>query len=241
MNLAIILGIYLLSLGSPSQPPGSSHSARPSQDSAPASQAQAPQSQSTEPANPSPSQTGQTPATPAQAPPSPTHHRHRKKVPNCSNSPVALNPAVDTAADASNQPSGLNKDGASKDESTKNAATDQSSAKAASPSAASTALPPCPPPKKVIRNGGSNEPTIELKGGSDQPWQSRSTEELTAATQENLNKIAGRQLNPSQQEVVSQIKQFMEQSKKAVAAGDVQSGHNLAAKAHLLSDELVKP
>src|SRR5579863_542964 len=125
MNLAIILGIYLLSLGFPSRPSGSSNSARPSQDSAPASQAQAPQSQSTEPAKPSPSQTGQTPAAPAQVPPSPTHHRHRKKVPNCSNSPLTLNPA---AADSSNQPSGSIEDGAPKNESTENASTGQSSA-----------------------------------------------------------------------------------------------------------------
>jgi len=33
----------------------------------------------------------------------------------------------------------------------------------------------------------------------------------------------------------------MEQSKKAIAAGDVQRGRNLAVKAQLLSDELVKP
>src|SRR5258708_27272082 len=29
----------------------------------------------------------------------------------------------------------------------------------------STALPPCPPPKKVVRNGGSDEPSIQLVGG----------------------------------------------------------------------------
>jgi hypothetical protein len=33
----------------------------------------------------------------------------------------------------------------------------------------------------------------------------------------------------------------MEQSSKALAAGDLQRGHNLAMKAQLLSDELVKP
>jgi hypothetical protein len=41
--------------------------------------------------------------------------------------------------------------------------------------------------------------------------------------------------------MVNQIKEFMEQSKKAIAAGDVQRGRNLAVKAQLLSDELVKP
>lgn len=68
-----------------------------------------------------------------------------------------------------------------------------------------------------------------------------STNQLTAATEENLKKIVGRQLSSSQQEMVTQIKQFMTQSKAAIAAGDPERGHNLALKAHLLSDELVKP
>jgi uncharacterized FlaG/YvyC family protein len=76
---------------------------------------------------------------------------------------------------------------------------------------------------------------------AEQVVHQRSTDQLTVATEENLRKIAGRQLNPSQQEMVSQIKQFMEQSRTAVAAGDLERGHNLALKAHLLSDELVKP
>jgi hypothetical protein len=104
-------------------------------------------------------------------------------------------------------------------------------------------LKPCPPRKKVVRNGGSEEPTVQLTGGTtaEQAAQQRSTDQLTAATGENLKKIAGRQLNASQQEMVNQIKQFMAQSKAAVAAGDLERGHDLARKAHLLSDELVKP
>jgi hypothetical protein len=62
-----------------------------------------------------------------------------------------------------------------------------------------------------------------------------------AAIEGNLKKIEGRQLNPSQQEMVNQIKQFREQSKSAAAAGDLDRAHNLAMKAHLLSDELLKP
>ena len=104
-------------------------------------------------------------------------------------------------------------------------------------------MKPCPPPKKVVRNGGSEEPKVQLRGGTDAEHAShqRSTEELRVATEENLKKMAGRQLNSSQQEMVSQIKQFMEQSKTAAAAGDLQRGHNLAMKARLLSEELVKP
>jgi hypothetical protein len=64
---------------------------------------------------------------------------------------------------------------------------------------------------------------------------------LLGSAEENLKKISGRQLSSSQQDMVNQVHQFMEQSKVAVAAGDVERGHNLAMKAHLLSDELVKP
>jgi hypothetical protein len=104
----------------------------------------------------------------------------------------------------------------------------------------SAAATPCPPPKKVVRNGGSDEHAIQLTGGTTAEQQ-RSTDQLNAATDENLKKIEGRQLNANQQDMVSQIKQFREQSKTAAAAGDLDRAHNLAMKAHLLSDELVKP
>jgi len=71
--------------------------------------------------------------------------------------------------------------------------------------------------------------------------QQRSTEQLTAATEENLKQITGRQLTPGQQDIVTQIKEFMDQSKSAIAAGDSERGHNLAEKAHLLSEDLLKP
>jgi hypothetical protein len=102
---------------------------------------------------------------------------------------------------------------------------------------------PCAPPKVVIRNGGTDEPTVQLKGDSSagQAPSPRSTTDLALVTEENLKKIAGRQLTPSERDTVNQIKQFMDQSKAAVAAGDLERGHNLAVKARLLSDELVKP
>jgi hypothetical protein len=104
-------------------------------------------------------------------------------------------------------------------------------------------LKPCPPPKKVVRNGGSSEPAIQITGGTtaEQAVHQRSTAQLTAATEENLKLMEGRDLNSSQQELKNQIKQFMAQSKTAVAAGDLERGHDLALKAHLLSDELLKP
>lgn len=85
---------------------------------------------------------------------------------------------------------------------------------------------------------------MELTGDTttQKASQERSTtEQLAAAADENLKKIAGRELSPSQQEMVNQVKQFMEQSKEAITEGDLERGHNLAVKARLLSDELVKP
>jgi hypothetical protein len=102
----------------------------------------------------------------------------------------------------------------------------------------------CPPAKTVVREGGTSEPSIQLIGGkgAEQTSKQRSTtDRLLESTEDNLKKVAGRQLSASQQEMVNQIQQFIQQSKAAVSAGDVERGRNLAQKAHLLSDELVKP
>jgi hypothetical protein len=64
---------------------------------------------------------------------------------------------------------------------------------------------------------------------------------MLAATEANLKKIAGQQLSSNQKEMVTQIRQFMEQSKAAVGDGDPDRARTLAWKAQLLSEELVKP
>jgi hypothetical protein len=254
MNLAVIVGFCLIGLGSlssawsspnvhgfaalrwverPRAVTASALQSPQNQGSTTPSQPQAATAQGSGAAQPAPAPTGQKPNSPTQAKPSASPHRHHKKtVPsNCSNAPTPLNTTVGNPADA-----------------TGTAPTDAGSANAGSTSAGSTSagpapLKPCPPPKKVVRNGGSEEPTVHLTGGTtaEQSANQRSTDQLTAATQENLKKMEGRQLSPSQLEMVSQIKQFMAQSKTAVAAGDLERGHDLALKAHLLSDELVKP
>jgi hypothetical protein len=107
----------------------------------------------------------------------------------------------------------------------------------------SAASAPCPPPKKVVRHGGSEEPAVQVTGGTtdEQAVHQRSTEQLKVATEENLKKIEGRQLSPNQLEMKNQIKQFLDQSNTAVAAGDLDRAHSLGLKAYLLSDELTKP
>jgi hypothetical protein len=96
----------------------------------------------------------------------------------------------------------------------------------------------------VVHNGGTIEPAIQITSGVDaekassQRW---TTDQLVGSTEDNLKKITGRQMNADQQEMLNQIHQFLDQSKAAIDAGDIERGHNLAMKARLLSDELAKP
>jgi hypothetical protein len=114
------------------------------------------------------------------------------------------------------------------------------------PAPANTKEPPvanCPPAKTVVKNGGTSEPAVQLTEGEGaaQAQQRSTTDQLLGSTEENLRKIAGQQLTSAQQDMVSQIRQYMEQSKEAITGGDAERGRMLAQKAQLLSDELVKP
>jgi len=215
MNLATILLVCFLRVG-----PTAGYLfevrefAAQNQSSAAATQ---PQSQPAKPTNPAPAAAAPAPPQSSTTPvkPAAKAHTHHKKaaVPDCSNSPVP-------------------------------ATTGASSAPADAPNSGVAAVKPCPPPKIVVKNGGSDEPVVELKGSTSEAqeaYQRFSTEQLTAATEENLKKVADRELTADQQSMLSQIKRFMEQAKSAVAAGDLVRGRNLALKARLLSDELVKP
>jgi hypothetical protein len=99
------------------------------------------------------------------------------------------------------------------------------------------------PEKKVVRNGGTADPAVQL-GPSVSAEQASSerqnTAQLLAATDANLKQISSRAMNSSQQDSISQIRKYMEQAKAAEQAGDVQRAYNLASKARLLSDDLVK-
>ena len=102
----------------------------------------------------------------------------------------------------------------------------------------------CVPPKKVVRQGGITEQSIQLAGGSSggEATQKReSTNQLLTATEQNLKKAATIQLSTTQQNSVSQIRQFVDQSKKALKAADFERAQTLAWKAKVLSDDLVTP
>lgn len=101
----------------------------------------------------------------------------------------------------------------------------------------------CPPAKIVVNQGGATDSSIQLAGGAaKQTSQARATAEpMIDQTESNLKKLEGRQLSSAEQDMVTQIRQYVEQSKTAVAAGDVERARTLAWKAQTLSEDLVKP
>jgi len=123
------------------------------------------------------------------------------------------------------------------------ASTSQTDAQGASGTQAANPQPSknCPPEKIVVRKGGAAEQSIQLAGGDQESQKKKEANELLGSTEENLKKISSIQLSPEQQDTVSQIKQFVNQSRDALAAGDLERGHTLAWKAQLLSEDLVNP
>lgn len=105
-------------------------------------------------------------------------------------------------------------------------------------------LPPCPPAKVVVRNGGTAETAVQLVGGASNgkdSTQRASIDKLLGSTEESMKKIADLPLQQGQQETVTQIHEYVTQSKAALASGDLDLASNLAMKAHLLANELLKP
>jgi hypothetical protein len=104
---------------------------------------------------------------------------------------------------------------------------------------------PAPPKtsKLIIQEGSAPDSPGQLAAGvgldDSSSHAKQTTEQLLQSAQANLNSI-NRPLSPEEQAMVAQIKDYMAQSRKAAADSDTVRAHNLALKAHLLSDELVK-
>jgi hypothetical protein len=66
------------------------------------------------------------------------------------------------------------------------------------------------------------------------------TEDMIGTSETNLQKLSGRQMDENRQQTMEQVRVFLQQSRKAMQVGDLQRAHNLAFKAQLLSEDLVK-
>jgi hypothetical protein len=119
----------------------------------------------------------------------------------------------------------------------------KSNAREAGRTSASATVSPCPPKKVIVRQGSTSESSIEVVGGAEgrQASDERNTAtQMLETTEANLKKIEGTQLNSNQQDTVKQVREFMDQSKTATSAGDLDQARTLAWKAQLLSEELLK-
>ena len=99
------------------------------------------------------------------------------------------------------------------------------------------------PGRTAVHDGGTPD-TIpgEILPGMDQNEAARqrnATEQLLQSTDNTLKGIS-RPLNDDERAMVEQIRNYMAQSRAAATDGDLLRANNLATKAHLLSDALIK-
>ncbi len=75
--------------------------------------------------------------------------------------------------------------------------------------------------------------------GAQLVQQKQTTAQLLDATEKTLNGL-NRSLSHDEEQIVAQVRSYIVQSRKATSDGDFERAYNLATKAHLLSDALVK-
>ena len=76
---------------------------------------------------------------------------------------------------------------------------------------------------------------------SDQAARDRqSTNQSLDTTEKDLKRLDGRALNSDEQAVLTQIRAYISQSRKALTEGDYERASNLAKKAQVLTDDLLK-
>jgi hypothetical protein len=107
------------------------------------------------------------------------------------------------------------------------------------------AIPPASdaPSKVVVSNGSTSDPKVQIAPTvpEDQAARDRqNTNQLLAVVEDNLGKLSERQLDTNQQDMVKQIRQYVDQARIANKSGDLQRAQNLASKARMLTDELLK-
>jgi hypothetical protein len=102
------------------------------------------------------------------------------------------------------------------------------------------------PPKTKIIPADKTEPPATSIGQispgttpADTTHSQTSTDQLLQGAEANLNSIT-RQLSKEEEAMRTQIKAFIKQSHNATTENDPVRAHNLAVKARLLSDDLVK-
>lgn len=102
------------------------------------------------------------------------------------------------------------------------------------------ASPPPEPPRVVIQEGGPNTQSGQVGTSAPGSDNQVTTQQLLESTEANVRTITKRQLSSNEQSTLAQINDYAKQSRQAMKDGDLVRAHNLALKAHLLSDDLAK-
>ncbi len=178
-------------------------------------------------------QQGQAPTVqPAPAPPPPTEQPAETQP-----APPPAEPQPEKTETAAEKPKPKKKPSAAKKPATPSGSTQGQQQTQAAPT------PPTQTSKLVIQEGSAPNSQGQLAAGvaleDSSSHNKQTTEQLLQSTQVNLNGI-NRPLSPEEQAMVAQIKEYMKQSREATASSDAVRARNLALKARLLSDELVK-
>ena len=109
---------------------------------------------------------------------------------------------------------------------------------------------PKPPARHAARKSSSSHPQMAANGtpgvsaigllSSGDPGDNRrQTEEQMVAIERGLKSIR-RPLNDQEQRTVAHIREFLKQARQAMASGDLDGAHTLAAKAKVLLSELAR-
>jgi type IV secretory pathway VirB10-like protein len=97
---------------------------------------------------------------------------------------------------------------------------------------------PTPPPVQTPQQQQQGQLTASVSR-NDAVQQKLDTQQLLEGTETNLRSLT-RTLSSDEQVTVAHIRSYMQQSKNATTDRDYERAYNLALKARLLSDELVK-
>ena len=118
---------------------------------------------------------------------------------------------------------------------TPTATTQTTTPQATTPATTAELHPPEPPPNAAA------EVAIGPDISSAQAARDRqSTTKLLDGTENQLKHVDNNNLSSDQQAMLTQIRTFISQSRKAISEGDYERASNLAKKAQLLTDELMK-
>lgn len=100
-----------------------------------------------------------------------------------------------------------------------------------------------PPPRIVVQPGAATAESattvVPSMPHSEEAHHRFTTEQLMQSTDANVKSLK-RVLTADERGILQQVQAFMTQAREAIQTNDLVRAHNLALKAHLLSDELVR-